>query len=256
MILEDFILSSRANQSGSGVPGWEYSGIDVSDPDYKSGHWAGCADDYINSKTFKEYPYKIHYTFNSRGYRDSEWPDSFEELSNSIWCLGDSFTVGLGSPYEHIWPQRLQKRLGKRTINVSMDGASNDWILRRTKRIVEEINPKFIVIMWSYFNRRESPNEDLSDEDRRLHWLDNPQITDLDDYLHWKTRVSEMKELSDNIIQLCIPMERPGIRRNTPWTDSQDGVIPVKLLDYGRDNHHFDIKTSEWVVDQIQPLFL
>jgi hypothetical protein len=65
MILPDFVLPIRANAQ------WDYSGMD--DPNF-------CLD----PKHFKRYPYSVQYNFNSRGYRDAEWPQSLEELRNAI----------------------------------------------------------------------------------------------------------------------------------------------------------------------------
>jgi len=149
MILPDFILHSRVNAR------WDYSGMDS-------------IEDCFNKKHFKNYPHTVKYVYNSRGFRDAEWPESIEELKNAIWCIGDSFTVGLGSPLEHTWPYLLQQQTGRRCINVSMDGASNDWIARKTQAIIKEINPTDIVIMWSYTHRRENKNLLLSDESRRI----------------------------------------------------------------------------------------
>ena len=144
MILPDFILPSRINQC------WEYSGMDS---------FEHCLD-----KThFKQYPHTINYQYNSRGFRDQEWPDSVDELKKAIWCVGDSFTVGLGSPVEHTWPWLLQKQTKLRTINVSMDGASNNWIARKTIDILQKIKPQHIVIHWSYTHRRESDYESVYD---------------------------------------------------------------------------------------------
>jgi len=136
MILPDLVLQSRINQR------WQYSGLDS--PEH-------CSD--INY--FKQYPYRIEYVYNSRGFRDQEWSDSLSDLQNAIWCIGDSYTVGLGQSFEHTWPQILQRMTGRRTVNVALDGASNQWIARRTKDIINHIDPKNIVIMWSHIERRE-----------------------------------------------------------------------------------------------------
>lgn len=132
MILPDFKLHSRINLIE------KYTGIDTIEL---------CLDD----ATFKNYPYDFVYQYNSRGFRDAEWPN---DLKNSIWCIGDSYTVGLGAPIEHTWPYILQQQIS-RTINVSMDGASNQWISRKTVRLINEITPKIIVLQWSYIHRRE-----------------------------------------------------------------------------------------------------
>lgn len=153
MILPDFILHSRANKI------WNNSGIDTRQ---------ACLD----KKHFDNYPNQIIYQYNSRGFRDTEWPE-LAELVNSIWCVGDSFTVGIGSPINHTWPAVLKSVSKKNTINVSMDGASNDWIARKTLRVLDVVSPQNIVIQWSFFSRLESTDVTLSDENRRKQFADN-----------------------------------------------------------------------------------
>lgn len=159
MILPDFILPSRVNQH------WQYSGMDSIKE---------CRD----KKHFRSYPHKIDYKYNTRGFRDAEWPDSIEELQKSIWCIGDSFTVGVGSPIEHTWSNILQHTLGKRCINVSMDGASNDWIARRAEQIITTVQPEHLIIHWSFWTRRELNDPTLPDEERRI--FSSPYELDLD----------------------------------------------------------------------------
>jgi len=151
MILPDFILPSRVNQC------WQYSGIDS-------------IEHCLDKQHFKQYPYPITYNYNSRGFRDAEWPDTLEQLQNAVWCVGDSFTVGLGSPLEHTWAYQVGQQLEKRTINISMDGASNQWIARKTIDIIKNIAPTTIIIQWSYLHRYEIDDPTLSDESRRGHF--------------------------------------------------------------------------------------
>jgi len=182
MILPDFILHSRVDAR------WDYSGSDSPGP------WN------VNKKYFKNYPYPIEYVYNSRGFRDAEWPESVDELRNAIWCIGDSFTVGLGSPLAHTWPYLLQQQSGRRCINVSMDGASNEWIARKTQRLIEEINPTDIVIMWSFTNRREKNDNSLSDEDRRINI---GTTNDLKNIINFKSCIDSVSH--SNIIHTAIP---------------------------------------------------
>lgn len=142
MILSKTLIKSRINEVS------DQSGIDS-------------LEHALNKDHFINYPYKVEYKFNSRGFRDYEWPNSIDELRESIWCIGDSFTSGVGVPFEHTWPQILRKMSSKNVINVSLDGASNPWITRQTEYILEEIKPKIIVIQWSYINRRERSLEEL-----------------------------------------------------------------------------------------------
>jgi len=107
-----------------------------------------------NPEHFKNYPWPVEYCYNRFGLRDAEWPSEPQELAQAVWCVGDSFTVGVGQPYDHIWPQILSKTINLRTINVGKDGASNNWIANRAVDIIEHVQPRNMVIMWSYLHRR------------------------------------------------------------------------------------------------------
>lgn len=122
----------------------------------------------LNKAWFETFPHVVQYSYNSRGFRDSEWPATEHELRSAIWCIGDSFTAGLGSPLAHSWVNILQQNTNQRCINVSLDGASNEWIARKALRVLSEIQPKKMVIQWSYFSRGELTDDTLHDEDRRI----------------------------------------------------------------------------------------
>ena len=161
MILPDFTLPSRVNQF------WTESGIDS-------------LEQCLDKEHFKSYPHQIEYRYNSRGFRDAEWPDDLSQLKQAIWCIGDSFTVGIGSPLEHTWPYILQQQTKCRVINISMDGASNNWISRRAVDIIKNINPKAMILQWSYVERREQPTKDITQAWTQLYarvrdptWPDN-----------------------------------------------------------------------------------
>ena len=127
MILPDLSIPSKANQYR------QFSGLDS--PEL-------CLDD----AHFENYPYNVNYRYNSRGFRDSEWPDN---LTDAVWCIGDSFTVGIGSSIDHTWPVVLSKTVGRRIINVSMDGASNNWIARKASQILAAVASSTFVLHWS-----------------------------------------------------------------------------------------------------------
>lgn len=210
MILPDLILPSRQKQR------WKYSGMDSLDKCFDQEH-------------FQNYPYPIEYIYNSRGFRDAEWPDSLDELKNAIWCFGDSFTVGVGQPFEHTWSQVLSNRLRSRTINVSMDGASNDWIARKVLRVVDEIDPKNMVILWSYTHRTELIDDSLSDEDRRCKFSKNSSLQDLQ---HWISLTNKVKNRNKNVTQATIP--------NFHNDDSKPNVFDVFKT------HWNNIKDPSW----------
>ena len=151
MLFPDLILHSRVNQT------WHTSGMDSLEH---------CND----PQHFQNYPWPIVYQYNSRGFRDQEWPNNFQDV---IWCVGDSFTVGIGSPLEHTWPWLLSQHLNRRIINVSMDGASNQWIARRASEILASGLASHMVIQWSYTHRRENQDlEQLIDQRWRAFYQD------------------------------------------------------------------------------------
>lgn len=278
-ILNNLKLTSRINQQ------WTESGLDS---------LAHCND----REYFLKYPYPISYQYNSRGFRDHEWPANLEE---PIWCIGDSFTVGLGSPFSHCWPQILQSASQRRTINVSMDGASNEWISRVACDIIKQVSPKNIVIMWSYAHRREDPDYTLDDEQRRNFYTRTTAQEDLENF---KSCIERLPN-DTNIVHTVIPRSQefydlaltwenirgPDWPEDCPTTEleytslpkfvlseiyhmpevsqqikdmlrnkhefellkKQYDIIEVESLDVARDGHHFDILTSQWLVQQVLP---
>jgi hypothetical protein len=270
MILPDVVVPSRANQT------WSHSGIDSLEL---------CLD----KKHFKSYPYDVTYQYNSRGFRDTEWPDDLEELQSAIWCVGDSFTVGIGSPLEHTWSCILQKATQRRTINVSMDGASNQWIARQTRNILAVVPMAQIVIQWSFLHRRESIAR------TQLHHASDLSLSD--DLSLWQQCLESLPE----VVHSVIPNVAPGIDRNevngwwynvklSSWPNSmpdkfedfesawiehlhkqnmlekfQAHFLANKLIqkhnviyvsrqpdDIARDGFHYDIKTSRWFVQKLK----
>ena len=197
MILPNLVLHSRINQH------WQFSGLD---------HIDRCLD----KKHFLSYPHDITYSYNSRGFRDQEWPNTVQELRDAIWCIGDSFTVGLGSPLAHTWPVRLSKIANRRIINVSMDGASNDWIARTVENIVREIGPAQLVIMWSYTHRRERINPSLSNEDRRMLSENCTDHEDWANFLECKKRVDSITKSIQFAIPYFCPIY-PSTNINNDW---------------------------------------
>lgn len=199
-----------------------------------------------NKQHFLNYPHEIEYNYNSRGFRDEEWPPE-KELKSSIWCVGDSFTVGVGQPYNFIWPQVLQQKLGKRTINVSRDGASNDWIIRQSKKILDTIKPELMIVMFSYLHRREDKNGEQiyigeTDEMKNIEYFEK-QFLDFQNY-----------SKNTRMMYFMIPMafDFEFYTKNCKKNVLGDGTIKkVVYLDKARDFHHFDIKTSEMVCNYI-----
>lgn len=211
-----------------------------------------CAD----PERYKNYQFPVKYQYNSRGFRDQEWPKLNDRnvLRDAIWCLGDSFTEGLGSAASHTWPVLLQKATGLRVINVSLDGASNQWIARKARYINDHLAPRHLIVMWSYLHRRELDNDDASDEDRRI-WTAHTTV-DQDMELH-KSLVHAIDQQLDNVIHSWIPMFAPDQDTGKKLIDDlrcRRSIGEVPYLDLARDGHHFDRNTARWVVEQVKSL--
>lgn len=261
-VLPELFLPSQAGKQ------CDYSGMDSPekclDPEY-----------------FAEYPHPVHYSYNSRGFRDTEWPN---DLSQVIWCVGDSFTVGLGAPAPHTWPAVLQRCTGRTCLNISMDGASNMWIARMVMAIVREFPSADIVIQWSFIHRRELDEQqalknkfdsfyrsvrDPSWPQCNLQQFDQlPEEIkrELVDVHGWTTDIDSndrathyvYSDLSDDIknTQRCMqamPQQviHSAVPRWTPKHVSIAGVIETKQIDRARDGFHYDIHTSSLLVEKI-----
>jgi len=165
MVLPEFIIPGKVNQV------YAVSGIDSLDK---------CRD----KQYFNNYPSKITYCYNSRGYRDCEWPDN---VTSAIWCIGDSYTAGIGAPIEHTWPYLLKKKLLTPTINISLDGASNNWIARKAQHVLAEVKPAILILHWSFINRREESLRNVQDSFwknyynnlRDITWPSAPDVEDV-----------------------------------------------------------------------------
>lgn len=210
-----------------------------------------------NKDYFKDYNKIISYEYNSRGFRDKEWPD---DLKNKIWCVGDSFTAGIGQPHEETWPSLLEKKLNERCLNVSEDGCSNDLIALRAKHVIDNYQPKAVIIMWSYFWRRFING-------KNVHF--NPREMPRHDVENFLNNLFIVNDCFDKIINLVIPdcfiessssikliletKDKKNLSKILKYFSSKPlpEIIEVKQIDYARDGHHFDKLTCEKIVEDI-----
>lgn len=197
-------------------------------------------------KHFNTYPHDVEYSYNSRGFRGEEWPDNINDLKKSIWCVGDSFTSGIGNILEHTWPYVLEKYTKTKCINVGLHGASNNWIGRRAIDIINNISPKIIVIQWSYINRREHPNTSLSDDNRACWYTGTTDEEDIENTINCINAVEESKK-DTIIIHSFIPNFSGGLPINFDLPDNRN-IKEIKQIDKARDGFHYDKLTAYQVV--------
>lgn len=237
MILKNFVVTDRINSN------FEFSGMDC---------YAQCFD----KKHFENFPNTVHYNYNSRGFRDREWPESLDDLQNNvIWCIGDSFTTGIGSALEHTWPRIIEQQSGMKTINVSRDGASNEWISHRAQELISEITPKFVIIMWSFIHRRQQttlPGQDF--DPAKIKQLHSARTTGQEDIAHFSECLRQVSDLTGSTVCHTMVPEPAPVQLMEQCQDliaQQQYHIPVvQKIDLARDGFHFDRVTAECVATQ------
>ena len=180
----------------------------------------------LDRELFTHWPHTINYQYNSRGFRDQEWP---QDLESAIWCLGDSFTVGIGSCFQHTWPQVLSQHSHSRVITVAMDGASNEWISRQVCNVYDLAQPRNIVIMWSYLHRREHPDTGLTDLKRRVFADGSNDIQNFKNFYSCREKV-HAHCADSNLIELIVPNFSNNSFSDVAWEKIRDPSWPIKLL--------------------------
>ena len=93
----------------------------------------------------------VSYQFNELGYRTQ--PIS-QFTGNEILAIGDSFTLGLGVNVGQRWTEYLASNINYPVLNFSLNGASNDWMTRRTKELLEYFSTLSVIIHYSFSHRR------------------------------------------------------------------------------------------------------
>jgi hypothetical protein len=213
-----------------------------------------CLKFCLDRKHFLNYSKRITYQYNSRGFRDYEWPD---KMTDVIWCVGDSFTLGIGQPQDEAWPQLLEKRTGKRCLNLGEDGCSNDTMALRAQEICKLYNPALIIMMWSYFSRRRINGQ--NEQYDKNHFGMNKDIE------NFSKNFKIVNKLPTNIINLLIPdaiididkcskKDLDHILTESKFFNKRETkcILTFPQLDYARDSFHFDIKTSKYVCNIIE----
>lgn len=209
-------------------------------------------DQCFNIEWYKSYPKKISYKFNDLGFRDI----NHESLDNKFFAIGDSFTVGLGQPYQETWPVVLETLLNEPVVKLATNGASNDWIQLVFTKILN-CNPTGVFIMLSFIHRELVLGKTSI---QHLHY-NNEHIFDN----NWANKLSErttshMLNIQNLASRRNIPVffsavpEFDVIKRSS---DIRNQLIPYdrliknpsydflkKFNDLGRDYIHFGSKSS------------
>jgi hypothetical protein len=101
----------------------------------------------------------ITYRFNSQGYRCSEF-DAGADIR--IVAIGCSYVLGQALPQSVLFPElfaeRLRSKVAPKTVvvwNLSLSGASNDYITRLLNLAVPQLRPHIVLVNFTHLSRRE-----------------------------------------------------------------------------------------------------
>jgi len=184
---------------------------------------------------------KVTYSYNEIGYRTR----SVQHITGKeILAIGDSFTLGLGINVGHRWTEHLESIIGYPVLNFSLNGASNDWIARRTQDLLRWFDPPAIVIHWSFSHRRELPNPDWSDDERTVC---DARYLDEENLQNWIDNFNQIDH--PRVIHSVIP----------DWHDNFDYqswpvIPPPRIIDRARDGFHYGPKTNRVFADTVTSL--
>ena len=182
---------------------------------------------------FKNFEYDVTYNFNSLGYRERSVN---HYVPSPIIVLGDSFTLGLGLPYNLTYASQLEILSQTQVLNFSLNGASNDWISRKLSIILKYFTPKAIIIHYSFSHRRELDNHAWFDDERTLS--DTHHSND-SNYINWLENHGKIKQLVGTIptVYSFIP------NWHTNKINFTDQLVEVGQIDYARDYFHYGPET-------------
>jgi hypothetical protein len=117
----------------------------------------------------------------------------------------------------------------------------------RIQEIYKSHNPKLIIVMWSYLSRRRVNGKNVHSDKN-----DFGNKKDMENFIK---NFKIVNELPIPVINTIIPnsslnkinLFNQFIKKSTGRISWE--VTPVQQLDVARDGHHFDIKTSQNIVD-------
>ena len=100
--------------------------------------------------------------------------------------------------------------------------------------------PKLIIVMWSYLARRRINGENVA--------YNKDDFGVDEDMINFNKNFVQLNQLPTNIIHSIIPF---AFENEKLLQEKYKNLIVTEQLDYARDYHHFDIKTSELVTNQM-----
>lgn len=185
---------------------------------------------------FDKFADDITYDFNERGFRDQSWPTN---LQDSIWCVGDGHTIGMGVKSEDMYCNILENKVNQNVINVSFYAANNIWLSCAAVDILTQVNPKTLIIGWTHFDKVIAPDEETTDN--------------IGSYIYFKKCVDRVYKANTrtNIIHFVVPNSTKHVISKNLYKNFF-GIIDC--LDTGRDGFHIGSNTHRFLAKSIEDL--
>jgi hypothetical protein len=203
----------------------------------------------FNRSLFDQHP-AVHYQFNQVGFRTHS-VDKFKH--NAILVIGDSFTLGLGNNVEDRYTDLLEQQLSHQVLNFSLNGASNDWIARKLKQLLQLFQPRAVVIHYTFSHRRERPQTDWHDDERTEC---EPFYSSEENYQNWLVNFKTIQSLSGNI-KLIHSFICNWHDQSVNYLELGNDVIPpIAQLDFARDGFHYGPQTHLKLANKITSLLV
>lgn len=201
----------------------------------------------FDRRMFDQHP-PVRYQFNEVGFRTHS-VDRFQH--NSILAIGDSFTLGLGNNEQDRYTNIIEQQLSHQVLNFSLNGASNDWITRKLRQLLQLFQPRAIVIHYTFSHRRERPQLDWHDDERTEC---EPIYSIEQNYQNWFANFKTIETLAGNIklVHSFIPHWHD---QTIDYAELGTNVIPpITQLDFARDGFHYGQKTHLVLANKITNL--
>ena len=123
--------------------------------------------------------------------------------------------------------------LGYPVLNFSLNGASNDWIARKTHTLLEFFQPRCVIVHYSFTHRREREEPTWHDNERTLC---EPLYSAEENFINWQQNFNKINQACNNI-----PVVHSGISN---WNDYvYYNLLTVNKIDLARDGFHYGANT-------------
>jgi hypothetical protein len=201
----------------------------------------------------------VGYEFNNLGYRGNDF--SREQNRPGVLFLGDSNTLGLGTPWEGLWTTLVIKQLEQfwhipvQQYNLAWGGTGPDYTAMMVHQVVEVLRPAAVCILWSFTGRMTW----FPDTRRQVHfipeWMPEAYRNEHSAYLRLATEaqtffnyVRNFHIVNDRLARLHIPyywgnLEQFSQEMLRPYVPLEQFVGNWKALDLARDGRHAGLKS-------------